>query len=162
MALLGSSKTLFLTFSIKTFVVGKGFEAMRAQLERPGRVEVVCAVDSLADLYLDARFVIAPTFDGSGMKIKVAEALMYGKRVVGTPEAFSGYEEVARKAGWVCATANDFVEAIAAARAGTTQSFLPELRALYECKYSFEAARSRLAEILEPADSSLPTRSLPW
>ena len=38
-----------------------------------------------------AALVIAPIFDGSGMKTKVAEALMHGKHVVGTPEAFSGY-----------------------------------------------------------------------
>lgn len=138
---------------IKTVVVGKGFEAMKAQLERPGKVEVVGAVVSLADWYRDARFVIAPIFDGSGMKTKVAEALMHGKRIVGTPEAFSGYEDISAKAGWVCATAVDFVEAIAAAQYEPALMFRPELRALYEEKYSFDAARTRLAGILEPIGS---------
>jgi len=82
------------------------------------------------------------------MKTKVAEALMYGKKVVGTPEAFSGYEDIAQKAGWVCTTADDFVAAISRAQGLVTQSFDPDLRAIYEEKYSFEAAKSRLANIL--------------
>lgn len=147
---------------IKTVIVGKGFEAMRTQLEQPGKVEVVGAVDDLADWYRDAQVVIAPIFDGSGMKTKVAEALMHGKKVIGTPEAFSGYEDVASKAGWVCATAPEFANAIAAAQADPPQSFLPELRALYEGKYSFDAARARFAKILEPSGSNLSMRSSLW
>ncbi len=147
---------------IKTVIVGKGFEAMRAQLERPGKVEVVGAVDDLSCWYRDARFVIAPIFDGSGMKTKVAEALMHGKKIIGTPEAFSGYEDVAAKAGWVCATAPEFVDAIAAAQIDPPRPFLPELRALYEGKYSFDAARSRFEKILQATLSSLPMRSQLW
>lgn len=99
--------------------------------------------------------MIAPIFDGSGMKTKVAEALMYGKKIIGTPEAFSGYEGVADQAGWVCATANEFVAAIADAESEVTQPFYPELRMLYEEKYSFSAAATRLAAILAD-DSGLP------
>ena len=133
---------------IKICIVGRGFEAYRAELEREGKVQVIGAVDYLADWYRDAHFVIAPIFDGSGMKTKVAEALMFGKKVVGTPEAFSGYEGIAKKAGWVCTTANDFVTAISRAQGLVTQPFDPDLRAIYEEKYSFEAAKSRLALIL--------------
>jgi len=136
------------SIQIKICIVGRGFEELKYELEREGKVEVVGAVDSLAKWYLDADFVIAPIFDGSGMKTKVAEALMFGKKIVGTPEAFSGYEDVASRAGWVCATADDFVAAIRCAQDGIVKSFDPELRALYEEKYSYPAARSRLAEIL--------------
>jgi glycosyltransferase involved in cell wall biosynthesis len=139
--------------SMKTVVVGKGFEIMKDQLEREGKVLVVGTVDSLAEWYLKASVVVAPIFDGSGMKTKVAEALMHGKEVIGTPEAFSGYEAVADKAGWVCATAKEFVEAIATVQGRTASSFVPELRTLYEENYSFNAARSRFAEILEPTGS---------
>ena len=101
---------------IKTCIVGRGFEDIKHELERAGKVEVVGAVDRLAEWYRDARFVIAPIFDGSGMKTKVAEALMYGKKIVGTPEAFSGYEDIVDQAGWRCATADDFVDAISNAQ----------------------------------------------
>ncbi len=133
---------------IKTCIVGRGFEGLRQELERDGKVEVVGAVDHLADWYRDAHFVIAPIFDGSGMKTKVAEALMYGKKIIGTPEAFSGYEGIADQAGWVCATKEEFIVAVKHAQDETKLSFDPALRAIYEELYSYEAARRRLEIIL--------------
>lgn len=133
---------------IETCIVGKGFEGFRQALERSGKVEVVGAVDDLTQWYQDAHFVIAPIFDGSGMKTKVAEALMHGKKVIGTPEAFSGYEDVAARAGWVCATADDFVAAIGQACETIEEPFDSALRVLYDEKYSYAAARSRRADIL--------------
>lgn len=134
---------------IKVCVVGKGFENLKHELEREGKVQVVGAVDNLADWYRNAHFVIAPIFDGSGMKTKVAEALMYGKRIVGTPEAFAGYEDIADKVGWRCTTVNEFVDAISLARDGLELGFDPQLRAIFEEKYSMPAAKARLADILE-------------
>lgn len=133
---------------IKTCIVGRGFEALRQELERDGKVEVVGAVDHLADWYRDAHFVIAPIFDGSGMKTKVAEALMFGKKVIGTPEAFSGYEGIADRAGCICASADEFVAAIEAADTMVNDSFDSDLRAIFESTFSFPAARARLESIL--------------
>lgn len=129
-------------------IVGRGFESMRTELEVPGKVVVVGAVDSLADWYHRAKFVIAPIFDGSGMKTKVAEALMYGKKIVGTSEAFAGYEDIVNQAGWLCETADDFVASITEAQAEIRQSFDPVLREIYERHYSMEAGRKRLSAIL--------------
>ena len=133
---------------IKTCIVGKGFEKLKRELERAGKVEVVGGVDALAEWYRNAHFVVAPIFDGSGMKTKVAEALMYGKKVVGTPEAFSGYEDVADKAGWVCESVDEFVAAIGLAQETITRGFDRELRAIYVREYSFGAARERFQDIL--------------
>lgn len=137
---------------IKICIVGKGFEAFRDELELDAKVEVIGAVDSLAEWYLKSHFVIAPIFDGSGMKTKVAEALMYGKKIIGTPEAFSGYEDVADRVGWVCESVDDFVDAISLAQKEVVKSFDPTLRAIYDEKYSFPAARVRLAGILGSVD----------
>ncbi|HFE39056.1 MAG TPA: glycosyltransferase [Gammaproteobacteria bacterium] len=130
------------------YIVGRGFEALRAELEVPGKVIVVGAVDSLADWYHRAQFIIAPIFDGSGMKTKVAEALMYGKKVVGTPEAFSGYEEITEKAGWVCRTADEFESAINTAKHEVDTVFDIRLREIYLQRYSLVAARKRLGIII--------------
>jgi hypothetical protein len=73
---------------------------------------------------------------------------MFGKKIVGTPEAFSGYENVAGRVGWVCANADEFVAAIGRAEREIVESFDAESRAIYEDNYSFHAARVRLAEIL--------------
>lgn len=134
--------------SVKTCIVGKGFEGLKEELQREGKVEVVGEVEELAEWYRRSCFVVAPIFDGSGMKTKVAEALMFGKKIIGTREAFSGYEEVADRAGWVCATADDFVSAIENAKHAITESFDLSMRALYEEKYSYAAVRSRLEKIL--------------
>jgi hypothetical protein len=81
------------------------------------------------------------------MKTKIAEALMFGKKIIGTPEAFSGYEDVADRAGKICKSADDFVSAINIAKVAFVKPFDPKLRAIYEKKYSYPAARSRLADI---------------
>jgi len=134
---------------IRVCVVGTGFEGLRDQLEREGKVEVIGAVDSVAPWYLDAHFAIAPIFDGSGMKTKVAEALMFGKKIVGTPEAFSGYEDVASRAGWVCKTADDFVAAIGEAENTIDDTKDPALREIYENTFSYSAFKERIAAIVQ-------------
>jgi len=135
---------------IKTVVVGRGLEALKPGLESSANVEIVGAVQSLADWYFGAHCVIAPIFDGSGMKTKVAEALMFGKKVIGTREAFSGYEDVAERVGWICATEDDFVDAIHRTEPLELPRFDPQVRAIFDHNYSYEAARARLANILEP------------
>lgn len=133
---------------IKVCILGKGMESLRSELEIPGKVEVVGPVESLSEWYRSAHFVIAPIFDGSGMKTKIAEAMMFGKKVVGTPEAFCGYE-LAADAGWVCRTADDFVMAIAAAEREIDSAFYQDLRSTFLSCHSFKAAKERLKEILK-------------
>jgi glycosyltransferase involved in cell wall biosynthesis len=141
-------KNVALRIDIKVCVVGNGMEVMRDELTIDGRVEVIGTVNNLAEWYGRAQFVIAPIFDGSGMKTKVAEALMYGKKVVGTPEAFSGYEDIVEKAGWVCTNADEFVLAIQTAERTINISFDHILRELYKSKYSLPAATARLTKVL--------------
>ena len=133
---------------IKVCVVGKGLERYKQELELVENVEVIGAVDTLAEWYLNAHFVIAPIFDGSGMKTKVAEALMYGKKVIGTPEAFSGYEAYVDKIGKVCLSEADFIKAIEQIDDMVASNFDKDLRAIYEKKYSSMAAKNRFQAIL--------------
>lgn len=133
---------------IHLYIIGRGFEELREQLEVSGKVTVVGTVDSLDEWYFKSQFVIAPIFDGSGMKTKVAEALMHGKKIIGTPEAFSGYEDIVEKAGWKCKTPEEFIQAITEAKVLITKSFDHNLRELYEKNYSLTAAQSRFQKIL--------------
>ena len=134
---------------IKTYIVGRGFEKFKNELETHENVIVIGEVESLAQWYHDAYFVVAPIFDGSGMKTKVAEALMYGKKVIGTNEAFSGYENIIEHAGVVCKTADEFITAIESSDQMVERLFDRELRKLYEENYSFSAARTRIESILK-------------
>jgi hypothetical protein len=73
---------------------------------------------------------------------------MFGKRIVGTPEAFTGYEEHVAEVGVVCRTQADFIAALRA----ETKSVVPvpseRLRRIYQENYSLEAAHRRLEEII--------------
>lgn len=132
---------------LKTYVVGRGLEDARAALEGSGNVEVVGAVDRLDRWYSNAKVVIAPIFDGSGMKTKVAEAWMFGKRVVGTSEAFSGYD-LNREAGWLCENQRDFIDTLRSVDAMVLPRFDVSLRALYERNYSRAATLRRLTSMI--------------
>lgn len=56
----------------------------------PKNIEFVGKVLSLEEYYVNSSAVIAPIFSGSGLKTKTAEAISYGKTVIGYPEAFEG------------------------------------------------------------------------
>jgi len=132
----------------KLFVVGQGMEVIHKTNSLPDRVEVVGGVDDLGKWYRRARFAVAPIFDGSGMKTKVAEALMHGKRIVGTPAAFVGYEAVLPSAGWICRDSSEFIKAIQAAQLTDLPAVDSSLRQLYLDHYSLEAATKHFERIL--------------
>ena len=74
----------------KLIIVGKGMEQYKDRWQSD-RVEVHGFVEDISEFYYKSSVVIAPIFVGGGMKTKTAEALMYGKTIVGTKEAFEGY-----------------------------------------------------------------------
>ena len=74
----------------KLIIVGKGMEQYKDSWQSD-RVEVHGFVEDISEFYYKSSVVIAPIFVGGGMKTKTAEALMYGKTIVGTKEAFEGY-----------------------------------------------------------------------
>lgn len=141
--------------SIPLFVVGHGFEQLRARFNHLNSIVIVGSVRSLSDWYSQAHVVVAPIFHGSGMKTKVAEALMHGKRIIGTPEAFSGYEEIIDIGGWSCSDSVGFIKALNEAVATELPVFDHKLRAVYDLNYSFNAAKQRFADILAEGHTSL-------
>lgn len=128
-------------------VIGRGLEDMRGELELHANVHLIGEVDDLSAWYRHARLVVAPIFDGSGMKTKVAEALMHGKAIAGTSEAFMGYE-ASGAVGWRCDTRADFLAAIAEAKARDEPAYDPHLRLLYEQHYSLEALKRALSAVV--------------
>lgn len=127
---------------MRTLVVGRGLDALGAL---PDNVERIGPVEDLSPWYAGAALVIAPILSGSGMKTKVAEALMHGKRVVGTSEAFTGYAPEVLAANHLCDDPAAFAAAINAACAAPPPAFDPALRAVYEARHSRAAFRDALA-----------------
>lgn len=127
-------------------VVGRGLEALRDSFSAYDYIEVVGSCESLAEQYRSADLVVAPILHGDGMKTKVAEALMYGKRVLGTTEALVGYEE---SACVLCDTPDDFVREIMRCIDRGDLGFRSDARANYVENYSLDALRIRVNSDIE-------------
>lgn len=95
-------KNTSLDKSVTIRVIGKGFENYRKELEEINpnvKIDVVGTVEDISPYYYNADFVLAPIIIGAGMKVKIAEAMMYGKTIIGTKEAFIGYDCDFKKIG---------------------------------------------------------------
>lgn len=97
---------------IRMQIVGKGMDRLRDADWMFSDIEVLSDVPDLRPLFEAADVMVLPIFKGSGMKVKTCESLMYGKNIIGSTEAWAGYELDYAKAGAFCATAQDFVDAL--------------------------------------------------
>ena len=95
----------------KTMIAGKGFEKHIDDWSSE-KVEVQGFVDDLNALYSGALCVAIPLLSGCGMKIKTSEALMFGKNIFGTDEAYVGYDKLGEDCCRICNSANEFIESI--------------------------------------------------
>lgn len=129
-------------------IIGKGFESYRTELEAFPNIRVVGTVESVSEWYRDASFVVAPIFDGSGMKTKVAEALKYGKPVIGTAEAFVGYESVVNSIGYIFSDAESFASSIKSIFTRSVEFSEEELKEIFENHFSSNAKRRYFTETL--------------
>ena len=75
------------------------------------RVQILGFVDNLNEIYARSRFIVSPIFSGSGMKTKTAEALMFGKLIIGTKEAFEGYE-INKQCMIECNSAQEYIRTL--------------------------------------------------
>lgn len=97
---------------IKLRIVGKDMEKLKNDIDCTG-FEIYSSVPDLEPYLLESDYMILPVFEGSGMKIKTCESLMYAKNIIGTPETFSGYGiEDYGKIGACCSTPDEFINAI--------------------------------------------------
>jgi len=116
-------------------VVGRSFEQSAGRLNRKN-VNVIGSVDDLSEYYNSAHAIISPISYGGGMKVKIAEAIMYGKPVFATNEALEGYEIDKLKNIFRCNSAKEFVEAINKYAENLPHlTFDEEIRSLFLEKY---------------------------
>lgn len=73
-------------------IVGKGFEKKKTEYEKYKNVNVIGEVDDLGPYYYTHSIVVLPIQYGAGMKIKTAEAMMYGRIILASDEALEGYD----------------------------------------------------------------------
>lgn len=128
----------------KLLIVGKKMEQLREELET-SNIEVVGTVEHLEDYYHMADAVIMPIFVGDGMKVKTAEAMMYGKPIFATDEALEGYEVEGVKGIYRCNSGEEFISALKQQNAG---GYVKEIRNLFLEKYSTKAVEEQFIEYL--------------
>lgn len=122
----------------KTVVAGKGFEKYK-NIWDSDKVYVKGFVDDISEVYDGAACVAIPLVSGGGMKIKTAEALMFGKYIFGTEEAFVGYDFETDLVGGLCDSVEGFINAINGFLDRDEETFNAYARKLYLEKYSLDA-----------------------
>lgn len=115
-------------------VVGKNFENVRNDFKRYP-INIIGTVDNTDKFYEGADFVIAPILYGGGMKVKIAEAIMYGKTIVGTKEAFEGYTDDSGEVLIECNDIKSFDKAIIRLIGSDGSGFNIKSRKLFKEKY---------------------------
>lgn len=114
----------------KVLIVGKGMKNIFSGNYE--NVEIFDYVNDLSQLYNGASAFISPLFYGSGAKVKVAEALMFGKKIIGTPLSFFGYN-ISEINCEICKSENEFISVINTL--DMSKTFYDENRELFLKKY---------------------------
>lgn len=127
--------------STKIHCVGNGLEKYATRFRN---LVVTGRVADLSPSYRSALAVLAPVFSGGGMKVKIAEALMYNRHVVCSPFASLGYENSIGRAVWVAETPQAFADAIH--QLAKADEFLP--RNEYLAHYSPDSLRRSVSSAL--------------
>jgi hypothetical protein len=131
--------------NIQLQIIGKGMKAILPKVKGIGNIEVFSDVPDLKPYIENADFMLFPVFEGSGMKVKTCEALMYGKNIIGTSEAFEGYALDYNKAGACCNTKEEFRKAIDNFSNHPYPRFNPYSRELFINNYSLEKRKQEFS-----------------
>lgn len=138
---------------IKLQIAGKASEALKIKGMHP-KIEYLGFVPDLSEIIINADIFLAPIFKGGGMKVKICEALMYGKIILGTREALNGYEIDLTKIGAVCNTELEFVDAINKFSESNEEKFNMYNRNCFLKKYSYEATYKKFTEVLSAGNEN--------
>ncbi len=131
------------------WIAGNAFDPSDWQGEVPANVRALGRVEDLTKLYRDAVAFVAPIFSGAGMKVKIAESLMHGCPVIGTPFALRGYLDGASRPHLIDASCiDDYLLAIDACKA-RRRCLQRSARQDFVERFSFPAAALRMKAILE-------------
>ena len=127
-------------------VIGKDMETLREELSRDN-VTVVGGVDDLGEYMLKYDAMVLPIFLGSGMKVKTAESMMYGKVIFATDEALVGYETIPGKI-MRCNTKEEFTREIRRYLDAGVTRYSEQVRQQFKAKFTNEAVQQDFVDAL--------------
>lgn len=128
------------------YLVGNGLEKLKEDktFDNP-KICIVGTVNDIDEWYYQADVVISPILEGTGMKTKTVEAVMFGKYYIGTQEAMCGFDNMNEH---ICRTPEDFKKKIENRYSCINKLFLSN-RMLYETYYSLDVISEKLKRELQ-------------
>lgn len=127
----------------KLVVIGKGMEILKEKYNNGQKLEILGTVEDVEKYYYEDNIVVSPIFYGAGMKTKTIEALMYGKTIIGTEEAFIGIEDIESIAN----NKEEFKKEIKLVKKRNNSNEIS--RKIYEEKYMLSKAKGKYNEIFK-------------
>lgn len=137
---------------IKLQIAGRVSNVLRKKLVN-SKIEYLGFVPDLSLVIINSDFILAPLFKGGGMKVKICEALMYGKNIVGTKEAFIGYNLDLNKTGAECNNKSEFIHVLNECSSSRRQKFNLYNRNRFLETYSFASTLDKFKKIFESAEA---------
>lgn len=129
-------------------IVGKNLET-KSEVLAKANVCVIGTVDDLSQYYYEADCVIIPIFYGDGMKVKTAEAMMYGKKILATDEALEGYEVSGTEGIIRCNTSDDFINSLNEIRKNQNEiNYSYSVRELFKKKYETQNVKNEFQKFI--------------
>jgi hypothetical protein len=131
--------------NINMQIIGKDMN--KADLPKNEKLQILGYVENLDEYMQNADVMIYPIFLGSGMKVKTCEALMHGKNIIGTNEAFMGYDVDFEKIGTKCETADEFIKVINELSKRFDSKYNDYSRNIFLEKYTDDVVFEQFAEV---------------
>lgn len=133
--------------NIHLTIVGSGMEQFKNDTHITNKMSLYGRVEDLAAFYEKADVVILPIISGGGMKVKTAEALKFGKYIIGTKEALEGYD-VTLDIATVCNSKEEFIHAINTY--SRVSKYNIKSRELFKSKYSYQISLELFTKLFRP------------
>lgn len=142
-----------LNFTKKLVIAGsRPNEKIKSVCSLNNEIELIDSPDEMEPFFKQCDIVITPVFSGAGMKVKVAEALSYGKPVIGTEHALVGYDFENGKDLFLAKDEQEFIDSIYLINEMNDDNYLKlclNARELYKKKYSINASSLVWKEAIE-------------
>ncbi len=126
-------------------VIGKGMEKYSDDYNS-SNIQVLGYVEDVTQYYQMCNIVLTPIFSGAGMKVKVAEALSFGKIILGTEFSFVGYEKQdGIEEFLICAeTSEEYIELLQS----TYPSYCNNSKNYFDNNYSSQNNNDKIKKLL--------------
>ena len=110
--------------NLKIVIIGKVVSKINTR--NYPNVKFIDFADSLDEVYQNSKICISPLFSGSGLKVKIVEAMSYGKPLVCTSRSLIGFPQKFNCGFSIADTPEDFAKAIE--KLSTDEKFYKEER----------------------------------